>query len=441
MISRRDFVRGSLALGSLLILPKNLLAQGASPNEKPNIAFIGHGAIGRSDLDALLREANVVALCDVDETNLAAAREKVPHAETFQDFRAMLDKMGGKLDGVYAATPDHSHFIIALHCLKRKLPVMVQKPLTNSIAEARRLREAAAEARVPTQMANQGHGGGWIEMVEDILAAGILGPVREVLCIHTKAMGYTPDLQAYPAAQPVPPGLAWDLWVAHRPWTEYSRSFHPGNWRNWWRFGNGRLGDWGVHTMDVAWSVLKLGAPESVGAKSVGGRNLTTPAGSEVTWSFPARDGRPAVKLTWCDGKFAEQRQRPPQLEKNRRLADDNGAAFLIGDDNTLMHNSYGGSPRIIPEAKMQELAVSFPKKRLRNVNGGVLVDWLRCIRDGKQPSSHFGVSGPFTEMVLLGNLAIRTGKKFNWDGAAGKSGDPDVDQLLDCEARDGWRV
>lgn len=425
-VSRRGLLRGAAAsAASFTVVPSHILARSGSraPSDKLNVAVIGAGGMGASNTNSCSTE-NIVALCDVDEKHAAGAFKKYPKAKKYADFRVMLDKQDKDIDAVIVATPDHTHAVAAMACIKRRKHVFVQKPLAHSIYEVRSLAEAAHRYNVQTQMGNQGHSSEEIRILYEWIQDGAIGPVHEVYAWSDRPVGGHPwsdfPIMSRPKeTPPIPPTLNWDLWLGPAQYRPYHPIYVPTTWRGWWDFGTGALGDMGCHILDPAFWALKLGAPSSVEATTTHYvpevSAETYPRASIVRYQFPARGDMPPVKLTWYDGRLLPP--RPADLEPGRRLP--SNGALLIGEKGTIMHGSHGaGGVRIIPETKMK--AYKRPAKTLRRVKGGASgheQDWIRACKDGKPPSSNFDYGGSLTEMALLGVLAMRVkNTTLEWD-------------------------
>jgi len=449
-IDRRAFLGGAAgAVAAFTIVPSSVLggAGGQPPSEKLNLAAIGIGGMGASNINACSTE-NFVALCDVDDGYAGKVFGKFPNAKKYKDFRVMLDKEDKNIDGVVIATPDHTHGVVAMACLQRRKHIYLQKPLAHSIWEVRKLTEAAREAKVQTQMGNQGHSSDEIRMLNEWIADGAIGPVHEVYAWTDRPVGGDPwsdfPIMARPKETPeVPKTMDWDLWLGPVQYRPYHPIYHPMSWRGFWDFGTGPLGDMGCHIIDPAFWVLKLGQPTRVEATTTHYQPdvaaETFPRASIIRYEFPARGDMPPVKLTWSDGRLMPP--RPRELEPGRRL--EGSGALFIGEKGTIMHGSHGaGGVRIIPETKMR--AYKRPEKTLPRVKGGQSgheQDWIRACKDGQPASSSFEYGGPLTEMVLLGVLAMRfKDAPLEWDAANLKVTNlPEADKLIHPPFRDGW--
>lgn len=423
-------------------------------NRKLNIAVVGVNGMGWANLQGVCTplsqrkegtwpnkdSQNVVALCDVDWDNAKKSFEEYPEAKHFKDYRVMLDEMGDGIDAVVIATPDHTHACIAMEAMRRGKHVYVQKPLTRTVYETRILTAAARKYGVVTQMGNQGHSGEGIRRVCEWIWDGAIGDVREVH-VWTDRPVWPQPLSRPEDTPPVPEALDWDLWLGPAPERPYHPSYHPFGWRAWIDFGTSALGDMGCHNLDPVFWALKLKYPSSVEAScaKVAGKEFpeSYPAASVVHFEFPAREEMPAVKVHWYDGGLTPE--RPAELEEGRRMGSQ--GAIFVGDKGKLMCGSYGSSPQLIPYSKMK--AYKRPKPSIPRVKASHEQDWIQAIQEGRQPSSSFDYSGPFTEMVLMGNLSqIAPGKKLLWDGESMQvTNHPELNKYIKTTYREGWRL
>jgi predicted dehydrogenase len=444
--TRREFLKCSAVFGGVMILPGRVLGQGGAPsaNDRLRMAGIGVGGQGWSDLRAC-RGEDVVALADVDDRMVGEAVQAFPGARRFKDYREMFDRMADEIDAVVVATPDHNHFAAAMHAIKAGKHVYVEKPLCPTIWEIRTLHRAAREAGVITQMGNQGHSLEGMRLIKEWIDAGVIGKVTRVDMWTDRP--FTPMWfdQAFPAELPepgpVPPELDWNLWLGPAPERPYSPAYVPRRWRGWWGFGTGALGDIGCHTFDAPFWALNLGTRCTVRADIAHVGDHFIPRGATVTYEFPARGELPPVTLTWYEGR-TNQVPRPPQLEADRELSAEGGALFY-GDRGTLYSPGMRpNSPRLIPESAMQEFAATRPAPTLPRVEGGHMGDFLAGCKEGRQPSSTFDYAAPLTELVMLGNLAMRTRKPIDWDpDAMAATGVPEAAPFIRPPMRDGWAV
>jgi predicted dehydrogenase len=452
-LPRRDFLAGAVAAAGFTIVPRHVLGgqEAPAPSDKLNIACVGVGGMGKTNLKACETE-NIVALCDVDYALSEPVFAKYPDAKRYQDYRAMLDERTD-IDAVIVATPDHTHAVIALAAMAKKKHVYVQKPLTHSVHETRLLTEAARKHGVVTQMGNQGHSGEGCRLLCEWVWDGAIGKIHEAHAWTNRPVWPSGIEVERPADAPeIPPQLDWDLWLGparHRP---YHPAYHPAKWRAWWDFGTGSLGDMGCHIIDPLFWALKLKYPVSVEASiskywhaffaETQPKNEMFPRSTIVRFRFPARDKMPPVEVTWWDGGLMPA--RPPGLEPGRRLGDNDGGILLLGDKGSIMAGCYGESPRLVPESAMKKY--KRPKKTLERVAGGKdghEQDWIRACKGGKPPSSNFEYSGPLSEAVLMGNLAVRfPGRELLWNGEAMQvTNDADANAYVRREYREGWSL
>lgn len=444
-MNRRAFVRGMAAGAAVSIVPARVLGRdGAPPSAKLNIAGIGVGRQGLGDLKKLADE-NIVALCDVDPGFAAKARTEFSKASFHTDWRAMLEKEKG-IDAVLIATPDHTHAVIAAAAMRAGKHVFCEKPLTHDIREARTLARIAKETGVVTQMGIQGHSGDGIRRLREWIEGGVLGEIREVdawcsLTYYPPGRAYwSPVVLRRPTETPEPPAdLNWDVWIGPAPMRPYHKAYHPGAWRAWWDFGNGMMGDRGVHTLDSAVWGLGLGKPESVEASCTDLNDDTHPIGAVVTFRFAARGAMPPVKLTWYEGLRAPL---PPELEDGRTMGHPEGGLLFKGSKAFAMAGVYAESPRIIPEARMQELVPSLPPKSRPTIEGGHYANWARACKGQDKAVADFEYSAHLTEICQLGNIAKRMQKRIVWDAEKmAVTNLPEANRFVAPEYRAGWSL
>ncbi len=439
-ITRRTFLKTAAAAGATLTILPSGLARTYRANYKVNLGIIGVGGMGggnRNRLKQISKDPiganNIVALCDVDRNRLAQSAGDHPGAKTYVDFRKMLTEMHKAIDAVCVSTPDHTHFPASMLAMKLGMGVDTEKPLTHSVWEARQMGLAAAKYQVATQLDNENHSNSGLRRVVEWVRAGVIGKVREVH-IFTNRPIWPQGIAKRPPTEPVPKQLDWDLWLGPAPYRDYHKHLHPFAWRGWWDFGTGALGDMGCHFWDSAFWALTLGHPETVEAVEEGNSDETGPKWSIVTYQFPARGPHlPPVTVTWWDG--GKLPPRPAELEKDRKFPT-NGSMFVGEKGKILVHDA--ASPRIIPEATMRETKLPDP---FIPRSPGHKKEWIEAVRGGKPAGSNFtDFGGPLTEVVLLGNLAIRAGKKLQWDSKNLKAkGCPEADQYIRRPYRKGW--
>jgi len=453
-LTRRGFLKTSALLGaSTFILPRFSIAKsGAAANSKVNLAFIGCGGnIVKGDLIAA-KEENLVALCDVNETNLTFHAEVNPQIATaakFRDFRVMLDKMGDEIDAVVITTPDHTHFAATMEAMQRGKHVLTQKPLTHNVWQARTLRKAKEKYGVITNMGNQGHTKVGIRQMREWVEAGVLGTVHEVDSWYpgpkwappesTKpAIWRKPD-SFPPGVMPIPADLDWPLWLGPVPDPGYNWVYAPRSWRGFSQFGTGMLGDWFCHICDGAVWALDLYEPTVIEAEKIDGPNPgMCPDGSIIRWDFGARGDKPPCTLRWYDGgnipsSPAEWSWGPlPQ-----------SGSFFRGSKNCGFLDQYSNNPRLVSKEEMQAFKeAGFPPERFPRVpKGGPINEWLSAIKGtGPEPGSNFDYAARLTEVACLGAIAQFHGGRIEWDSANMKiTNRPELNAFIKQPMPAGW--
>ncbi|HNV02037.1 MAG TPA: Gfo/Idh/MocA family oxidoreductase [Vicinamibacterales bacterium] len=455
--TRREFLHQAAAaagtVGALTILPGRVFGgqRKLAPSDKLNLGAVGVGGMGGSNLSRCETE-NIIALCDVDSALAAKTFGKYPNARRYGNYREMFDKEKD-LDAVIVATPDHTHAVVAMAAMQRGLHVYVQKPIAHAVWEARLMTETARKHKISSQMGNQGHSGEGLRLISEWVAAGALGQIKEVHAWTNRPVWpQGVEVERPKDTPPVPATMDWDEWIGPAPSRPFHPTYHPGRWRAWWDFGTGSLGDMGCHILDPVFAALDLKYPISVEGcistyweefwKLVEPKNETYPRSTIVRYNFPARKNMPPLQLTWWDGGLMPA--RPAELEVGRKLGDDDGGVLLVGSEATLMAGCYGRSPRLIPETRMRDFTQ--PAKTLERVpkgEDGHEQDWIRSCKDGKPSSSNFDYSGPLSEMVLMGNLAVRfPGRLLLWDGEAMKvTNDEEANAYVRRQYREGWKL
>jgi len=454
--NRREFLKTTAVGGvGLWVVGSGGSVLGKAANEKVNVAIVGVGGRGRSHVSGIPKAGgNIVALCDVDDNNLGAAAKEHPAAATYNDFRKMLDERHKEIDAVVVATPDHTHAPAASAAMKLGKHVYCEKPLTHSIHEARYLTELAVRQKVATQMGNQGHSGGNTRRIVEIVRSGAIGPVREVHAWTNRPIW--PQGKDRPnRTDPVPDSLHWDLWLGPAPERPYvanksdgdsseakgkkkpdARVYHPFAWRGWWDFGTGALGDMACHILDASFWALDLKYPTAV--EAIGGEPRKTesaPSWEIIRYEFPARRDMPELKLTWYDGG-----KRPPEeLFDGEKVQI--GGALLIGDKGKIyVPDDYGGKHVLLPKKEFADF--KNPEETIPR-SPGHHEDFLAACKDPDRPAcSNFNYSGPLTEMVLLGVVAFRCGKRIEWDGANMKATNcSEAGEYIHPPYRKGWEL
>ncbi|HEB54342.1 MAG TPA: Gfo/Idh/MocA family oxidoreductase [bacterium] len=424
--SRRQFlirgaaIGGAAAFGSPLVparpTPRTEPAARRRPsaNERLRIGVIGCGGKGFSDMQACAVNHDIVALCDVDENQAARARAAHPKAAFFHDWRDMLDTQ--VLDAVTISTPDHSHAGPALTAMAKGLHVFVQKPLTHTVAEARRLRDAARKTGVITSMGNQGTCLDGLRTAVECVRAGAIGTVRDVH-VWTNRPIWPQGIGRPRHIDPIPATLRWDLWLGPAAWRSYAagrkggtfRGYAPFHWRGFWDFGTGALGDMACHLANMPFLALGLGDPDWVEATSnEGGNSETAPKRSVIRFHFPPRGDRGEVVMHWYDGGALPPRELLPGVRLRA------GGFLLVGDRGKLYSpTDYGERFELHPK---EEFADFTPPPHTLPRSPGIHEEWLQGILDDSQPMANFEYAAPFTEAILLGNLALRCEHRIEWD-------------------------
>jgi predicted dehydrogenase len=382
-------------------------------------------------------------------------------AEKFNDFRVMFDKMANDIDAVICATPDHCHAVVTAAALRLSKHAYTQKPLTHTVYESHVLNELARKnPRIATQMGNQGHSNEGARRVVEIVRSGALGRIREVHSWTDRPI-WPQGIDRPTDTPPVPHHVHWDLWLGPMPERAYNKAYHPFAWRGWWDFGTGALGDMACHICDTPFWALDLRHPTTIEAQSSEVKPETAPKWSIITYEFPARGDLPPVKLTWYDGKkfppeelvtkygithrklkegVQRQRGQRPRPEDYETVAgyEDNGS-LLIGDKGAVLLNTYGEGYKLLPAKDFE--GYTPPEKTLTR-SPGHMRDWIEAAKNGTQSCSNFEYASALTGMVLLGNLALRTGKKIEWDAANMRATNAsECDELIKPEYRKGWSL
>jgi predicted dehydrogenase len=435
--NRRKFLQNSgLTTAAVMIVPRHVLGGVGykAPSDKLNIAGVGVGGVGKSYLENLASE-NIMALCDVDDDYAAKTYKTYPKAARYRDFRRMLETEKG-IEAVVVGTPDHSHAVISITAMKMGKHVYCAKPLTRTIFESREMAKVAYETGVATQMSTQTNASEDHRLLCEWLWAGAIGPVRQVHTWSNRPIW--PQGLERPKEQPrIPSTLDWDLWLGPAPYRPYHPAYHPFNFRGWWDFGTGALGDMGCHHLDTIFKAMKLGPPISIQASSTKLFPETAPLASLIQYEFPARGERPPVTVSWYDGGLKPP--RPKELEDGRELGDWDGGMLFIGDRGTILCDGVGIKPRLIPESRMKEFQ---PPPRTLPRSIGHYREWIEACKGGKPAAVEFGYGSLLTEAALLGNLAIRSGKKLYWDHERLRiTNDEKANHLIREPYREGWSI
>ena len=420
-MKRRKFIQlTSAGISALTIVPRHVLGGKGftAPSDKLNIAGIGVGGKGWTNTTRAYNDGsdNMVALCDVDDKMAKDARKKWPKAPYYRDFRDMLDKEGDRIDAVTVSSPDHMHAVQALEAMKRGKHVYCEKPLTHDIYEARLLTQAAEKYQVVTQMGNQGSSGDDTRYVESWIQSGLIGEVRKVH-VWTNRPVWPQGIPTPKEKHTIPKTIDWELWLGTAPKRPFNPLYVPANWRGWVDFGTGALGDMGCHFMDVPFRALKLGYPVSVHCSAAAvwsgffeEANYTDsyPTATKIHIQFPEREGLPALELVWYDGGILPD--RPDELLPDEKFGEWDGGILFEGSKGKMMAGLFGTNPTLLPSNKMKDIKKSKPSKPLvENGPEGHQQQWVKACKEGygAYTSSPFSESGPLTETVLMGNLAV----------------------------------
>lgn len=469
-ISRRNFVKNvSIAGAGFFIVPRHVLGRGfIAPSDKLNIAGIGVGGKGQSDLFEFAKSSkvNIVALCDVDDRQAVKARETYKKATYYKDFREMLAKEKNNIDAVSISTPDNTHAVATLAAMQIGKHVYTQKPLTHDIYEARILTKAAEKYKVVTQMGNQGGSGDGVRKAKEMIDAGMIGMV-------TEAQAWT-NRPVWPQGIPTPSGkydipkeLNWDLWQGPAKAIDYNPAYLPFNWRGWWAYGTGALGDMACHIMDPIFRILPIEYPDAAECSVAtiwkemwnDTQNLDAcPPASIIHLNYPVEDEKRNIKVSWHDGGLLPE--RPDELLPEEDFGNWDGGVLFIGTKGKLLLDCYGANPRLLPTKLMTEK--SMPKENIQRVPEGHYLQWVNACIAGygnATTSSPFSYAGPFTESILMGNLAIRSWmlknpklkgwgdkylgrKKLLWDAENMRVTNFDeANQFVKREYREGWKL
>lgn len=446
-LSRRKFVKtGAAVAAGAFVLPRFSIGQpGPSANSKLNLAMIGAGGFASMAYPAIKTE-NLVALCDVDSSKFGQHAEKFPEindARKFSDFRVMLDKIGGELDGVIVFTPDHTHFVATMATMERGLHVFTQKPLTHNIWEARTLRKAFEKYKVVTNMGNQGHASDGIREMREWIEAGVFGQISRTDSWQAGGgWGFAAGYQ--PKEAPIPSSLDWDLWLGPSRTIPYYPRIHPGSWRRWQAYGSGMLGDWYPHIADAPVWTLGLYEPTVIEAElTEEGSEWLTPRNLRIRWDYPARGDKAPCSMYWYNGDGNPNPHRPAKPEQWSWEDELPGGGSLYHGEKTIgFTDNRSSNPRLANRDEMKAFKeAGFPAEKYPRVGGCPYQEWIRAIKgEGPQPGSNFHYASRFTEVQLLGVLAGRFGGRIEWDAAAMKiTNRPELNEFIKDPVREGW--
>lgn len=443
-ISRREFIGSAAAGAAFTIVRCHTLAGSGqkAPSDRLNIGCVGVGGMqGAHDVRSVSSE-NIYALCDVDETHLNQIASEFPKARLYRDFREMLDKEYKNLDGITVTIPDHMHTLVSLRAMERGLGVYCQKPLTQSVWEARLLTKAARKYKVATQMGNQGYSSMATRIACEIIWSGKLGDIAEVHAMH--GGGFSRDITAWPPVEAVPSTLNWDLWTGRAAEHKYSSKIHPINWRGFLDYGTMMIGDWGIHMLGPANWALQLGSPTSVECTEVQGVNLVTYPHYSCKFEFPERPNKytesgnmPPVTVYWYEGDMARN-FKPPEGLTHEEMVGYN--EIFVGTKGFMGTSGRGESVRLIPESKMEGYVK--PPEALKR-SPGHFEDWIRACKGGEPACSNFSISGPYTEWMLLGAISWRfPNEKLLWDSRNLRfTNNENANEYVKPYFRKGWAI
>jgi len=463
--SRRGFIRDtSMAATGFFIVPRHVLGKGfLAPSDRLTIAAIGAGGKGGDDLRNFYGsgKVDVAFLCDVDDRQAANSVKTYTKAKYYKDFREMLDKEHKHFDAVSVSVPDNCHAVAAMAAMQLGKHVYVQKPMTHDIYEARTMTEAAKRYKVVAQMGNQGSSGDGVRLMQEWYNAGLIGDATAIHVWTHRPVWPQGGLKPTTKDE-IPKELDWELWQGPAAADEYHKEFLPFNWRGWWAYGTGALGDMGCHLIDPAFKTVGLGYPSEVECSMSTLYQVmwtplahpdSCPVSSSVKMKFPGKPGKPDVALYWMDGGI--QPERPDELGPNEQMGGSDGGVIITGTKGKMMCGTYGANPTLLPTTRMSETA-NVPKT-LARVPEGHYVQWVNACIAGygqKELSSPFDYAGPLTETILMGNLALRSfnirdtsghypgRKKLLWDAANMKITNFDeANQFVKREYRQGWKL
>ena len=434
-ISRREYLQSSTVAGTALAVGYHssaLAVESKSPSEKLRIASVGCQGRAGADINGTSSE-NIVALCDIDANSLGRTAARFPAARKYRDFRVMLEKEADKIDAVLVGTPDHTHAPAAAMALRLKKHVYCEKPLTHTVKEARTLAELAKQNKLVTQMGTQIHAGANYRRVVELIQSGAIGPIKEVhVWVNVNYSG-----AKFNTGKPVPKHVDWDLWLGPAARRPYSTGVHPFNWRKFWDYGTGGLGDFGCHYMDLVHWALDLRNPTSISAKGPKVDPVSTPPWVIVDYKYPARGKLPAVNLTWYDGG-----RRPKLLgtlkDKNGKPTNRSSGQLFVGASGMILSNY--GQHVVLRDGKITD-DFKRPEPTIPNSIGHHR-EWIQAIKTGGTTTCNFDYSGALTESVMLGTVAYRSGKQIDWDAKNLKvTNAPEAQALIHKEYRKGWTL
>jgi hypothetical protein len=430
--------------------------------DKLRIACVGVGGKGRSDV-AHCGSEEIVALCDADESQAVEARKSFPNAKFYADWREMLDEEEDNIDAITVSTPDHLHAVVASRAIKMGKHVYCQKPLTQTVHEARYLRKLASQYNVVTQMGNQGSAEDGLRRAVEVVQAGVIGPIRQIH-VWTNRPIWPQGLRRPDGSDPVPQGLKWDHFLGPADPIPYKAGiYHPFNWRGWFDFGTGALGDMACHTANMPFRAAKLGYPKLIELLDHSELNPDTfPKTSKIRFLFPSREGLPETEFFWYDGNPSDKEVKPLRPHEDittdiRAMLDNvpDAGCLLIGETGQVFSPDSYGAGFFIKMNDEKDLVISnsheavkaVPQTIPRNTHPGGSderqhLEWIAGCKGGPEPYSNFNIAAYLTEIILLGCVALRTGKKLEWDGPGMKAANaPEAAQFIKRAYRKGYRL
>lgn len=457
-MTRREFVRRTSIVTSAATMSFPFVGSVLGANERINVACIGVGGKGDSDSsDAQRCGGNIVAICDVDRNTLERKGKQFPQAKRYQDFRKLLDEMGKEIDAVTVSTPDHTHGVAAIRAMKMGKHCFCQKPLVQTVYEARTLRQLAAEKKLATQMGNQGSAESGLRRSVEVVQAGVIGKPLE-LHVWSNRPVWPQGLERPEGSDPVPETLDWDGWLGPAAARPFKRDvYHTFKWRGWFDFGTGALGDMACHTVNMPFRALKLGYPTAVECELASRFYPETfPKTSRIRFEFPEREGLPPLKFWWYDGNPGDAlKPLRPGAEVTREIVGTMGnlpesGALIIGEKGKLFSpDDYGarffvamkGQDEFVPGDR-HEACKAVPQTIPRSP--GHMQEWFRMMREGVPAYSNFEIAAYLTEIILLGCIALRVGEgvKMDWDGPKMRSTNlPQAERFVRRNNRAGWEA
>ncbi len=448
-ISRRDFLRrGAIAAAGITVAPSTILGKKwghTAPTDKLNIAGIGVGGMGNANLNQM-RTENIVALCDVDWKYSAKVFERYPDAKKYWDYRKLFDEMGKSIDAIMCATADHTHAIITADAITMGKHAYTQKPLTHSVYESRLLTKLADKYQVATQMGNQGSSGEGVRKICDWIWNGEIGEIKKVEAATNRPI-WPQGLMTPEKGDWVPETLNWDLFTGPANMRPFNEVYHPWNWRGWWDYGTGALGDMACHILHPVFKALKLGYPTKAQGSSTMLLRDCAPQAQRVKLTFPARPkhgklNMPEVEVYWYDGGMMPD--RPAGYPDGKPLMLEGGGLVIFhGTKDTLLCGCYGQNPWLLSG----RVPNNVPKTQ-REITVSHEQDWIRACKESAanrvKPASDFSEAGPFNEMVVMGVLAVRLqelNKELLWDGENMRFTNISDDDKLRIIIKDGFTV